>query len=300
MTEVTITDAKGKTLTLFEFDGYRTSLFGNSKDYMKNVYRNLHKFKFRDNDIFLASYPKAGCVWTFEIINMLITGQAKAHHCYDKMATMLDARTACALDAIPSPRILNSHLPIDMLPPDLIKTKPKTIYVIRNYKDITVSLYNFITSLQHYNYDGKWEDWLELHLDKQQHLQDYFSYVQQWEDVIQNGDLPIHVVYYEDLKSDTCKEIKRIAEFLGVELSDSLLKEITENSKFDAMKAKYSSDALSTVVFKKGTGFFRKGEVGDWKNWYTKAQNERVNDIIQENMENHKTSIHFGGKYTMA
>ena len=29
----------------------------------------------------------------------------------------------------------------------------------------------------------------------------YFSYVQQWEHVIQTSDLPIHVVYYEDLKS---------------------------------------------------------------------------------------------------
>ena len=39
------------------------------------------------------------------------------------------------------------------------------MYVIRNYKDITVSMYNFMKGLKHYNYNGKWEDWLQLHLD---------------------------------------------------------------------------------------------------------------------------------------
>ena len=52
------------------------------------------------------------------------------------------------------------------LPPDLVKKKPKIIYVIRNYKDITVSLYNFMSVMKHYNYDGSWVDWLELHLDE--------------------------------------------------------------------------------------------------------------------------------------
>ena len=47
-----------------------------------------------------------------------------------------------------------------------MKKKTKIIYVIRNYKDITVSLYNFMRALKHYNYDGSWEDWLELHLDE--------------------------------------------------------------------------------------------------------------------------------------
>ena len=297
MTEETVTDASGATLTVLDFDGFKMSSFGNTKDYMKNVYRNLSKFKFRSEDIFLASYPKAGCVWMFEIISMLLTGQVGAHDSYDKVASMLEARIATSIDAIPSPRIVNSHMHFEMLPTDLIEKKSKTVYLIRDYKDITVSFYNSMKSLTHYHYHGKWEDWLHLHLNNELPFADYFAYVQQWENVIQNSDLPVHIVYYEDLKSDTLNEIRRLAKFLGVTRENSVLEEISVNCQFDAMKAKYSSDALGPVQFKEGAGFFRKGKVGDWKNWYTVEQNDLVNNMTRTNVENYKTSIHFGGKY---
>ena len=60
MTEVTVTDRSGKTISMLEIDGFKTSFFGHTTEYEKNVYENLPKFQFRQDDIFLASYPKAG------------------------------------------------------------------------------------------------------------------------------------------------------------------------------------------------------------------------------------------------
>ena len=60
MTEVTVTDASGETLTMMDFDGFKMSLFGQTPDYIRKVYENLPNFKFREDDIFIASYPKAG------------------------------------------------------------------------------------------------------------------------------------------------------------------------------------------------------------------------------------------------
>ena len=60
MPEVTVADASGETLSMMDFDGYKVSLFGRTPDYITNVYKNLPNFKFREDDIFVASYPKAG------------------------------------------------------------------------------------------------------------------------------------------------------------------------------------------------------------------------------------------------
>ena len=60
MTEVTVTDRSGKKISVLEIDGFRTSTFGHTTEYVKDVFENLPKFQFRQDDIFLASYPKAG------------------------------------------------------------------------------------------------------------------------------------------------------------------------------------------------------------------------------------------------
>lgn len=299
MPEVTVADASGETLSMMDFDGYKVSLFGRTPDYITNVYKNLPNFKFRENDIFVASYPKAGSTWVGEILTMLLKRESRA--VLENKWTVLEGTDPAEIDQFPSPRLMNSHLPLDRLPKDLLERKTKIVYVIRNYKDITVSMYNFMKGMVHYNYNGKWEDWLQLHLDGQITYADYFAYVRQWEEAIKNSGLPIHVVYYEDLKSDTLNEIKRLAKFYGIHHSDEVLKDISANCQFDAMKKRYTQTdtATATIRFKEGAGFFRKGVPGDWKNWYTVALNEKMNKIIRENMENYETSIHFGAKYEL-
>ena len=60
MTEVTVKDAGGETLSMLDFDGFKVSLFGQTAEYIRKVYEELPSFKFREDDVFIASYPKAG------------------------------------------------------------------------------------------------------------------------------------------------------------------------------------------------------------------------------------------------
>ena len=60
MTEVTVKDAGGETLSMLDFDGFKVSLFGQTAEYIRKVYEELPNFKFREDDVFIASYPKAG------------------------------------------------------------------------------------------------------------------------------------------------------------------------------------------------------------------------------------------------
>lgn len=54
-------------------------------------------------------------------------------------------------------------------------------------------------------------------------------------------------------------EIKRLAEFLGINREDSFLEKVSENCQFEVMKKKYTDEKLDACKFKAGTGFYRKG-----------------------------------------
>ena len=52
------------------------------------------------------------------------------------------------IDELKSPRILKSHLPLQLLPPSALQTPSvKIIYVTRNPRDVAVSLYHFMDML---------------------------------------------------------------------------------------------------------------------------------------------------------
>ncbi len=57
-----------------------------------------------------------------------------------------------------SPRVIKTHLPLEMLPPNLLDMA-RVIFVGRNPKDCCVSYYHHITSIfPHYKFKGGFED----------------------------------------------------------------------------------------------------------------------------------------------
>ena len=65
---------------------------------------------------------------------------------------------------LPSPRVIKSHLPIEMLPPNLLDTC-KVIFVCRTPKDCCVSFYNHFMNFPEYKCKGEFADYAELFLE---------------------------------------------------------------------------------------------------------------------------------------
>ena len=65
---------------------------------------------------------------------------------------------------LPSSRVIKSHLPIEMLPPNLLDTC-KVIFVCRTPKDCCVSLYNHFMNFPKYKCKGEFADYAELFLE---------------------------------------------------------------------------------------------------------------------------------------
>ncbi|XP_052799245.1 sulfotransferase 1B1-like [Mya arenaria] len=70
------------------------------------------------------------------------------------------------------------------------------------------------------------------------------------------------------------KEIERLISFLEIDISDSLQRDILDMCGFQKMAADKMLIQDQDGFFNENFRFFRKGEVGDWKNWFTVEQNE--------------------------
>ncbi|XP_005102183.2 sulfotransferase family cytosolic 1B member 1 [Aplysia californica] len=190
-----------------------------------------------------------------------------------KAEAFMDVCHPKMLDALSSPRTLNSHLTFSQLPTQGLAKKTKIVLTVRNHKDTAVSLYNHHTKLfPLYGYDGTFKSWFPLFLQGRVDYGSFFDYYKNWDEAVKsNPDYPILVVAYEDMKEDQPREMKRIAKFLGIELTDDLIKSICEATGISTMK----------VAYNKGFNV-RKGQVGDYKNWFTVAQDEYLDEVAKK------------------
>ncbi|KAL4221760.1 hypothetical protein ACF0H5_020015 [Mactra antiquata] len=292
MSGIEVKDAGGSRVQLVEVDGIRVCNFDRSPEEEGEIIKNLKTFTCRDDDVFILAPVKSGTHWVWEISSMLMTSQAVTMP-DNKSRFMLEHQTVPDLEIVNSPRILNSHLDIKHLPPQIFEKRLKIIHVLRNPKDVMVSFYNHVKGIRCYGYNGQWNDFFKLFLQNELDYGSWFSYIKDWEKYIKDNPLhPIHIVYYEDLHKNSLNEIKRLGEFLGKSPSDNLVSQISQKCQFKNMyKDKMYPEDVRKQVFKGDFTMYRKGKVGDWKNWFTVKQNEEFDEIYQQEMSD--TSLRF-------
>lgn len=274
---------------------------------------DIANFKVRPDDIFLITYPKSGTTWTQNIITLIFESgseekEKNEKHLFQKVPFLEMPQSGLKETAAsspgkykeaeekPSPRILKTQLPMDLLPRELDEKKPKIIYVARNPKDNAVSYFSFCSLSENCPQYTKWSEFFHDFYRGAVPRGSWFDNVLPWWH--KRHEPNVLFLKYEDMKKDLRSCVTQIADFLERPLSDEAIDTIVAKSTFDAMKnnPKTNPDRLMESfknAVDQNKSFLRKGEVGDWKNYFTVAQNESFDALYREKLQGTELTFEF-------
>ncbi|KAJ6654429.1 hypothetical protein lerEdw1_007022 [Lerista edwardsae] len=253
---------------------------------------HIWAFQARPDDLLICTYPRAGTTWTQEIVDLIQHGgdlQKCARAPINQRIPFIemssprftDVSGLEAADAMPSPRAIKTHLPVQLLPPSFWEHNCKIIYVARNVKDNVVSCFHFHRMNQRMPEPGNWEQFLANFMAGKVTWGSWFDHVRGWWEAKDRH--PILYLFYEDLKMDPAREIKKIAQFLELELPEPVLNRIVQHTNFEIMKTNPMANYTffpNTHMNQAISPFMRRGTVGDWKEHLTVAQSEQLDDAL--------------------
>jgi len=288
--------------------------------------KEINELEVREDDVWISSFPKCGTTWTQEMVWNIVhnldfkTARAvtldervpflelSALSEPDNLEGAEEVAGTFSMDSmdqvknLKSPRVIKTHLSIDMLPEQVLQKKAKIIYVTRNPRDAVVSFYNHWRILE--NYTGTFEVFLSAFLADVcgyytpfiQHVLGYWN---------KKNDVKMLFLTYEEMKADLPKVIKRVADFLAKSLTDEEVSTLADHLSFKNMSNNAAVNKEDVVEFaiklhggnsiqeaKSGGGkFMRKGEVGDWQNHLTEEQVSRM--AAWENRQLHGSDFSF-------
>lgn len=258
-------------------------------------WERIQRFQARPDDLLIATYPKAGTTWMQQIVD-LIQMNGDLERCrrapiYDRIpfleicATEVGPSGVETIEKMESPRTIKTHLPFQLVPQSFWEQDSKVIVVARNAKDNLVSYFHFHRMNQVMPEPGTWEQFLQNFTQGRVGWGSWYDHAKGWWEA--RTKHRILFLFYEDLKENPRREILRVSEFLGRELEEGVLDTVVHHSLFSVMEhnpmANYST--LPHTVFDQSISkFMRKGEVGDWKNHFTLAQNEAFDEDYMQKM----------------
>ncbi|KAK6117860.1 hypothetical protein DH2020_048394 [Rehmannia glutinosa] len=186
-----------------------------------------------------------------------------------------------------APRLLHTHLPYAVLPDSVKNSACKIVYIARNPKDTLISMWHFFNSVSRPNQDPYPLEKAVDYFCSGIHLYGpFFEHVVEYWQKSQKRPQKILFIKYEELKSEPKQQVSKIAEFLGRPFADE--KEVDEvlwRCRLERLKNLEVNKSDTFFSNTPNKSFFRKGEVGDWKNYLTTEMEEQINQISRIKFE---------------
>ncbi|KAK6145668.1 hypothetical protein DH2020_022488 [Rehmannia glutinosa] len=262
-------------------------------------------FQARDDDVILASTIKTGTTWLKALSLCIMEKDHKTfanshnhddiltkespHYYVPTIESMIYSTKTPHVDLYytSAPRLLHTHLPYAVLPDSVRNSACKIVYIARNPKDTVISMWHFFNSLFGRNQEP-------FPLDKAVdcfcsgvHLYGpFFEHVVEYWQESQKRPKKILFIKYEELKSDPKGLVSKIAEFMGRPFADEgEVDDVLWRCSLERLKNLEVNKNGFTVFPVPNKSYFRKGEVGDWKNYLTPQMEEQINKISRIKLE---------------
>ena len=184
------------------------------------------------DDTMIVSYPRSGNTWTrFLVANLLHPNLDVSFANIENLIPDTAAISSRALKKIPRPRVIKSHEYFD-------HRYPRIIYIVRDPRDVAVSFYNFQRKYEQIADDLSLELYVDDFVNGRLNSKSWGTWgenVASW--VCTRGKSPgFLLLRFEDMLQDTRRELRRIAEFLAVPASNSIVERVVDNCSAEHMR----------------------------------------------------------------
>lgn len=245
--------------------------------------KRVKNFESRSTDVLLCTTMKSGTHWIHEILSMLMNRKAEYNITGVLAEINLEYTTDFnTLDELPNPRLFHTHLPYRYLPRKHIENGYKIIYLNRNPKDRWVSQYTFLSGKIGIP-EWTWEEFFKTVILQDDLFDGWFKYTKTFEREVKKKIPNILKITFEEMKLDPLGTVKIIAEFVDIPCTDNFIEDIVDKCNFRNIKENKTDDSKCMHPENKPT-LFRKGVIGDWKNWFTVSQNELFDELYDKEM----------------
>ncbi|XP_061171749.1 sulfotransferase 1E1-like [Saccostrea echinata] len=264
----------------------------------KQALQYIKDLQLGKDAIILATYPRSGTHWIWEITGMLLKGKAEYSKVSREQVFVEGLSDMSQMQSYNG--VISTHVPFEWLPKQHVDNGGKIIYVVRNPKDTAVSIHSFLCSIGLIR-SNTFEEFIhELYLGRKAMYGGWFEYNKSFIQEARRRD-QILMLSYEKLKRNTEAEIRRLASFLGVKCTEGLITEISELTSFSKLQQadksvredKKMADIMKELQLNEAPTVYRKGEIGDWKNYFTVALNEEFDKAYAERMNDVDLQIEF-------
>ena len=113
-----------------------------------------------------------------------------------------------------------------------------------------------------------------LHNQLRQRLLTWSGHVLSWVD---ESGLPVHVMRYEDMKRNTFETFRGAIQFAGLPDDQARIEKALAFSEFSVLKAQEEEHDFREKM-PRSESFFRKGEIGSWREVLTESQVQQIVD----------------------
>lgn len=252
-------------------------------------------FRFRAGDIVISTPPKCGTTWTQMLCAMLLLDTPDLPRPLAELSPWLDMQTRpideviASLEAQQHRRFIKTHTPLDGLPFD---ERATYLCVGRDPRDAALSWGHHLANM---DFDALvnarsaavgLDDLAELGDPPPPPPEDPLDRFHAWADADTTTDGTrlagmlhhlrtfwdrrdepnVWLFHYADLSSDLPGEMRRLADVLGIEVSDGRIAELAAAASFARMRERASLLApdVGNRIWRSDADFFHRGTSGQW------------------------------------
>lgn len=256
------------------------------------VLDNIHRIRYRQDDIILSMFPKSGSTWLSECIYLIVHQykyELASKDSIELRFPQIDSPSHDVFELILEqysnlcqPRLVKASIPPSLLVCPSLQTsttiRPRVISIFRNPRDVLVSFYHHSKTVKHYDIDFTFDEFFDTFISGK------IPCGPIW--LMYNDTMQYHrenpgsclAIKYEDMKRDLRAQIRRICSFLNKSepASEDCWVELLDHLSVERMRQNRTINRHDWTQMglrnANGFEFVRKGQVNDWKNFFSPEQ----------------------------